>query len=60
VEAKTMQRAGIALVVLSVLLLIGLLPGVGIVPDLPGASVAIILLAVGTLLIGIARERQPV
>ncbi|MCH7662036.1 MAG: hypothetical protein IH933_16155 [Euryarchaeota archaeon] len=59
-EAQTMQRVGAVLVALSVLLLIGLLPGVGIVPDLPGASVAIILLAVGTLLIGIARERRPV
>ncbi|KYH27646.1 hypothetical protein HAPAU_03140 [Halalkalicoccus paucihalophilus] len=55
-----MQRAGGALVVLAVLLLVGLLPGVALVPNLPGASIAIIMLAVGTLLIGVARERRPV
>lgn len=55
-----MQRVGGVLVVLAVLLLIGLLPGISLVPSLPGASVAIVMLAVGTLLIGIARERRPV
>ncbi|MCL7417132.1 MAG: hypothetical protein M8354_04755 [Halalkalicoccus sp.] len=55
-----MQRAGGTLVVLAVLLLLGLLPGVALVPNLPGASIAVVLLAVGTLLIGVARERRPV
>ncbi|ADJ16139.1 hypothetical protein C497_09003 [Halalkalicoccus jeotgali B3] len=55
-----MQRAGIVLVALAVLLLIGLLPGIALVPNLPGASLAVVLLAVGTLLIGVARERRPV
>ncbi|WP_049946396.1 hypothetical protein [Halalkalicoccus jeotgali] len=59
-ETRTMQRAGIVLVALAVLLLIGLLPGIALVPNLPGASLAVVLLAVGTLLIGVARERRPV
>ncbi len=59
-ETRTMKRVGGLLIALSVLLLVGLLPGIALVPGLPGASIAIVMLAVGTLLIGIARERRPV
>lgn len=59
-ESQTTQWVGGGLIVIAILLLLGLLPGIAVVPNLPGTSIAIVLLAIGTLLIGVARERRPI
>lgn len=57
---RQLQLVGAALFAVGTLLLVGLLPGVGLVPTVAGASVAVLALALGTLLISLSRSEDRV
>ncbi|WP_331235914.1 hypothetical protein [Natronorarus salvus] len=55
----TMRIVGIALLLVGTVLLVGLLPSVGVTPTMI-AGIAVLALAVGTLLVSISRSERAV
>ena len=55
----TMRIVGIALLLVGTALLVGLLPSVGVTPTMI-AGVAVLALAVGTLLVSVSRSERAV
>lgn len=57
---RQLQLVGAVLFAIGTLLLVGLLPGVGLVPTVAGAAVAVLALALGTVLISLSRTEDRV